>query len=58
MTFKTDDLDVDFMMVYRKANEILATSSVIEAFPYKIGQLIKEQTDIRLFKYSKALFGS
>lgn len=55
MTFKTDDLDVDFMMVYRKANEILATTSVIEAFPYKIGQLIKEQTDIRLFKYSKAL---
>ena len=55
MTFNKDKLDVDFVMIYRKANEILATTSVIEAFPYKISQLIKEQSDIRLCKYSKAL---
>ena len=55
MTFNKDRLDVDFVMIYRKANEILATTSVIEVFPYKISQLIKEQSDIRLCKYSKAL---
>ena len=55
MTFNKDRLDVDFVMIYRKANEILATTSVIETFPYKISQLIKEQSDIRICKYSKAL---
>ena len=46
---------VDFAMVYTKANEILVSSSVIEAFPYKIKDLIEEQSDIRLCKYSKAM---
>ena len=53
--FDLRNLDFDFQMAYTKANEILATTSVIETFPYKIGELIKEQSDIRLCKYSKAL---
>lgn len=54
MIFNKQELDVDFVMVYRKANELLAINSVIEEFPYKIGRLIKEQSDIRLCKYAKA----
>lgn len=54
MTYN-EKFDIDFAKVYGKANEILATSSVIETFPYKVGQLVKEQSDIRLCKYSKAL---
>jgi len=55
MTFNNEQLDVDFVKVYSKANEILASTSVIETFPFRISQLIKEQSDIRLCKYSKAL---
>lgn len=47
--------NVDFVKVYRKANEILVTSNVIETFPFKMKQLIVEQTDIRMCKYSKAM---
>lgn len=45
---------VDYSKVYCKANELLVSSSVIETFPYKVGALIKEQSDIRLCRYAKA----
>lgn len=54
MTFNKEELDVDFVMVYRRANELLAINSVVETFPYRIGRLVKEQSDISLCKYTKA----
>lgn len=55
MIFKYGDADIDFVKIYGVANEILATSSVIEDFPFKFSKLIKEQTDIKLCSYTKAL---
>lgn len=46
--------NIDYALIYSTANEILATTSVIETFPYKVGKLVEEQSDIRLCKYSKA----
>ncbi len=45
---------VDYTKVYCKANELLVSASSIDAFPFKVSSLIKEQSDIRLCKYSKA----
>jgi len=56
MTFKDEVYkSVDFVKIYRKANEILVSSIVIETFPFKMKQLIVEQTDIRMCAYSKAM---
>lgn len=55
MTFNSGEVDIDFAKIYGIANEILATSAVIEEFPFKFSKLIKEQTDIRLCSYAKAL---
>ncbi len=46
---------VDYKKIYIQANEILASSSVIEMFPYKISAFLKEQADIRLISYAKAM---
>ena len=54
MTFDSDERRVDYAMIYSKANEILATSSCIETFPFKFSKVIKEQTDIVLCSYAKA----
>ncbi|MCR4686007.1 MAG: ImmA/IrrE family metallo-endopeptidase [Lachnospiraceae bacterium] len=48
-------INVDFSKVYKNANEILVANTIIETFPYKISSLIKEQTDIRICTYTKAL---
>lgn len=53
MTFNQND--IDFAFIYSKANEILVTSSVIETFPFKVKQLIEEQSDIRLCSFRKAI---
>lgn len=45
---------VNFSKVYRKANELLVSSKTIEAFPFRVNGFIKEQSDIRLCKFSKA----
>lgn len=55
MTSNHEYKNVDYRLVYTTANQILASSNVIEAFPYKANELIKEQSDVRLCTYSKAL---
>ena len=54
MTSNQGYKNVDYTLVYTTANEILATSTVIETFPYKTSELIKERSDVRLCTYSKA----
>ena len=45
---------VNYSKIYCKANELLVSSGAIKSFPFKVSSLIKEQSDIRLCKYSKA----
>ena len=45
---------VNYPLVYCKANEILVASSAIKEFPFKVSSLMKEQSDIKLCKFSKA----
>ena len=47
--------NIDYTLIYSKANEYLATTSVIEVFPYKVKAFVEEQSDIRLCTYSKAM---
>lgn len=54
MTFKDVYKSVDYAKVYCKANELLASSKSIKEFPFKVNAFIKEQSDIKLCKYSKA----
>ncbi len=44
----------NFAKAYMKANEILATSRVIETFPFSSLALVKEQSDIPCRSYAKA----
>ena len=44
----------DFSRAYRKANEILVSSSVITTFPYSVKELIKEKSGIHCRSYSLA----
>lgn len=46
--------DVNFRKVYQKANEILATSSAIETFPYKTKSVVREQSDIAFCTFEAA----
>jgi len=43
-----------FRKVYKVANEFLVCSEYISAFPYKLGPVISEMSDITLCSYSKA----
>jgi hypothetical protein len=45
---------VDYSKIYSIANELLVSSNTIDQFPYKVSELLKEQSDIRLCKYEKA----
>lgn len=45
---------VDFRKVYRKANEILAVSPAISDFPFKVKEVVREQSDIVLCTFEKA----
>ena len=44
----------DFKRLYRYANEILVLSSVIDGFPFKAKDLVKEQADIAFCTFEKA----
>lgn len=55
MTFDRDTQQkVNFKRIYQVANEILASSSVIETFPYKAKELVHEQSDIVFCSFKKA----
>ena len=55
MTFDADTYRlVDYARVYCTANELLAASRVIQTFPFKVSMFVKEQSDIKLCKYSTA----
>lgn len=54
MTFKDVYKTVNYAKVYCKANELLASSKSIREFPFKVSAFIKEQSDIKLCKFSKA----
>lgn len=45
---------VNYPKVYCAANEILALNNVIKEFPFKVKDLVYEQSDIRLCSYAKA----
>lgn len=50
------DIDApDFRKVMEKANLILLSSNTINCFPYKVKQLLKEKTKIKLCTFEKSL---
>ena len=54
-TFRTvQSHEPNFKRVYQCANEILVCSSVINEFPFKAKELVKEQADISFCTYEKA----
>ncbi len=54
MIFEVPTRQFDFKHVYSVANEILATSRAIADFPFKVSDLLREQSDIKLCSYIKA----
>nr|MCR5726745.1 ImmA/IrrE family metallo-endopeptidase [Lachnospiraceae bacterium] len=45
---------INYNKIYPIANEYLATSSVINTFPFMTKEFIYEQSDIKLFSYKRA----
>lgn len=45
----------DFATSYTNANRILVQSQVIDRFPFSVKQLIREQSDIHLCSFAKAI---
>lgn len=56
MTFDTPLYKkVDYQRVYCAANEILLLATSISSFPFKASALVREFSDVRLCKFSKAI---
>jgi hypothetical protein len=45
----------DFKRVYSIANEYLAVTNCIDVFPYSLKALVKEQADVQLCSFGKAI---
>lgn len=57
MTYKISDEEykkIDFKKIYSVASEIVALSRYINAFPFKVKEIIKEYSDIQLCSFKKA----
>ena len=55
MTFDTSQhAGINFRKVYRRANEILASSPAVSSFPFRAKELVREQSDIAFCSFDKA----